>query len=59
VNRNEQIKLPAAALNNGGVAAIMFAALGNAHGWGPTLAYLGVGIAALFVARRYVGRVTP
>jgi hypothetical protein len=59
VNRNEQIKLTAAALNNGGVASVMFAALGNAHSWGPTLLYLAFGIAALFAARRYVGRVTP
>jgi hypothetical protein len=59
VNRNEQIKLTAAALNNGGLASVMFAALGNAHHWGPALWYLAAGAVALLVARRYVGRVTP
>jgi threonine/homoserine/homoserine lactone efflux protein len=56
MNGNEQIKLTATALNNG-VASGMFAALGNAHSWGPALLYLAFGIAALLAARRYVGRV--
>lgn len=59
MNRNEQIKLTAAALNNGGVASVMFAALGNAHSWGPALVYLAAGLTLLLTARRYVGRVTP
>jgi hypothetical protein len=59
MNRNEQIKLSASALNNGGVAAVMFAALGNAHSWGPALLYLAFGLAALLAARHYVGRVQP
>ena len=59
MNRNEQIKLTATTLNNGSVAACMFAALGNAHSWGPALLYLAFGIAAIFAARHYVGRVQP
>jgi hypothetical protein len=59
VNRNEQIKLTATALNNGGVASVMFAALGSAHSWGLTLLYFIAGVIALLTARRYVGRVTP
>jgi hypothetical protein len=59
MNHNEQIKLTAGALNNGGVAAVMFAALGNAHSWGPALVYLAAGVVLIFAARRYVGRVTP
>jgi hypothetical protein len=59
MNRNEQIKLTATALNNGGVASVMFAALGNAHSLGPALGCLAAGIVLIFAARRYVGRVTP
>ena len=32
---------------NGGMASVMFAALGNAHSWGPALLYLAIGIAAV------------